>query len=35
MIEMEKPIIEVEKLDIVVTHSDIVDDWFLKKTWWK
>ena len=26
---------EIEKLDIVVTHSDIVDDWFSKHTWWK
>ena len=25
---------EIENLDIVVTHSDIVDDWFVQKTWW-
>jgi len=26
---------EAAELDIVVTHSDIVQDWFLDKSWWK
>ena len=26
---------ELKDLDIVVTHSDIVQDWFCGKTWWK
>ena len=26
---------EVAQLDIVVTHSDIVQDWFCEKSWWK
>ncbi len=25
---------EIAKLDIVVTHSDIVHDWFLERSWW-
>lgn len=25
---------EIDQLDIVVTHSDIVQDWFCEKTWW-
>ena len=26
---------EIDKLDIVVTHSDIVQDWFCENPWWK
>ena len=26
---------EIAKLDIVVTHSDIVQDWFCENSWWK
>lgn len=26
---------EIDKLDIVVTHSDIVQNWFCENTWWK
>lgn len=26
---------EIAQLDIVVTHSDIVQDWFCEKSWWK
>lgn len=25
---------EISQLDIVVTHSDIVQDWFCEKSWW-
>ena len=25
---------EIAQLDIVVTHSDIVHDWFLERSWW-
>ena len=25
---------EIVQLDIVVTHSDIVQEWFLEKNWW-
>ena len=25
---------EIAQMDIVVTHSDIVHDWFLERSWW-